>query len=45
MHSSAAAPPQELRARKIGHTILNTTIDSSMVAVFLLHDFRQLRTM
>ena len=29
MHSSASRPvPQELRARKIGHTILNTTTDA-----------------
>ena len=37
--------PQELRPQKIGHTILNTTIDRAVVAALLLHDVRQLRIM
>ena len=35
--------PQELRARKIGHVILDTVDGPAMVAVFLLHAARQQR--
>ena len=40
--SSAFRPsPQELRARKIGHVILNSALDQPVVSVFLLHARRQ----
>ena len=35
--------PQDLRARHIGHVIVNSAVDRAMVAVFLLHAGRQPR--
>ena len=33
--------PQELRARRIGHVVVNSAVDQPVVAVFLLHAGRQ----
>ena len=35
--------PQELRARKIGHVLVNTALDRPVVAVFLLYVGRKSR--